>query len=39
MNTFSHKFFIAQYFDTVKVLPPTKVEELDKILQDLEDKR
>lgn len=29
---------MAQSFDAVKILPPTSLEELDKIIKDLEDK-
>jgi hypothetical protein len=29
---------VAQSFDSVKIIPPQSVEELDKIIKDLEDK-
>ena len=34
-NRFSHEYFIAQAFDSVKVLPPNNAEELDKTLNEL----
>ena len=37
-DRFSHTYFVAQVFDSVKVLPPTKTEELEKIINELEDK-
>lgn len=37
-DRFSHTYFVAQVFDSVKVLPPTKAEELEKIINELEDK-
>jgi hypothetical protein len=37
-DRFSHTYFVAQVFDSVKVLPPTKQEELEKVINELEDK-
>lgn len=37
-DRFSHDYFVAQSFDSVKILPPTNLEELEKIVKDLEDK-
>jgi len=34
----SHDYFVAQSFDSVKIIPPQNVVELDKIIKDLEDK-
>lgn len=37
-DRFSHAYFVAQIFDSVKVLPPSKPEELEKTINELEDK-
>lgn len=37
-DKFSHTYFVAQVFDSVKVLPPTKAEEIEKVINELEDK-
>lgn len=37
-NKFNHDYFVTQTFDSVRIIPPTGVEELDKIIKDLEDK-
>ena len=37
-DRFSHTYFVAQVFDSVKVLPPTKQEEIEKVINELEDK-
>ena len=31
-DRFSHTYFVAQVFDSVKVLPPTKQEEIEKVI-------
>ena len=38
VDRFSHTYFLAQIFDSVKVLPPTKPEDLEKLLNELDDK-
>lgn len=37
-DRFSHVYFVARFFDSVKVLPPTKQEEIEKVINELEDK-
>ncbi len=37
-DRFSHTYFVAQVFDSVKVLPPSKPEEIEKVINELEDK-
>jgi hypothetical protein len=34
----THDFFVQKYFDNAKLIPPTGVDELDKIVKELEDK-
>lgn len=35
---FNHDYFVQKFFDHAKIIPPSGVEELDKIIKELEDK-
>lgn len=35
---FNHDYFVQKLFDNAKIIPPTSVEELDKIIKELDDK-
>jgi hypothetical protein len=35
VKTFVHDYFVQKYFDNAKVIPPTGVEELEKIIKEL----
>ena len=37
-KAFNHQFFTQQAFDSVKVVPPSKAEEVDSIIKQLNEK-